>query len=151
MSLPYYIQFVLAFMAAAGFAVVFNCPKKECATSGIGGAIAWVVYVFVYHKTMNEVSGVFVGTLFAATYSRYLSYRHMEPSTVFLLPSIVPLVPGSGMYRTMKAILDINIYDTFIQAVKVLKFSGVIAIAVMIIFVLPYSFFAIGKQRKPKV
>jgi len=150
MTLPYYIQFVLAFLASLCFAIVFNCPKKESVTSGVGGGFAWVIYVFVYHKTMNAVMGIFVASLFAAAYSRIYSYKHMEPSTVFLLPSIVPLVPGSGMYRTMKAILDTNIYDTFIQAVKVIKFSGVIAIAIMIVFVLPYSYFELGRQKKPK-
>ena len=150
MTLPYYIQFVLAFLAALCFAIVFNCPKKECFTSGIGGGIAWVIYVYVYHRTTNAVIGIFVASLFAAAFSRFFSYRHMEPSTVFLLPSIVPLVPGSAMYRTMKGILDSNIYSTFMEATKAIKFAGVIAIAIMIVFVLPYSFFAIGKQKKPK-
>ena len=151
MTLPYIVQFVLAFFASFCFAIVFNCPKKECITSGIGGGIAWVIYVYVYHRTINAVLGIFAASIFAAAYSRVFSYKHMEPSTVFLLPSIVPLVPGSSMYRTMKGILDANIYDTFMEATKALKLSGVIAIAIMIVFVLPYSFFAIGKQKKTKV
>ena len=150
MTQPYYIQFVLAFLASLGFAVVFNCPKKACFTSGIGGGFAWVIYVYIYLKTMNEVLGIFVASLFAAAFSRFFSYRHMEPSTVFLLPGVIPLVPGSTMYTTMKGILESNIYETFMEATKALKFAGVIAIAIMIVFVLPYSYFAIGKQKKPR-
>ena len=50
----------------------------------------------------------------------------------------------------MKGVLDLNIYDTFIEAVKAIQFAGLIAVAIVIVFSLPYSVFEIGKQKKPK-
>ena len=74
----------------------------------------------------------------------------MAPSIVFLIPGVIPLVPGALMYKTMKGVLDLNIYDTFIEAVKAIQFAGLIAVAIVIVFSLPYSVFEIGKQKKPK-
>lgn len=150
MIYPYIAQFFLAAAAAAGFAVIFNCPRQKVYLGGFCGGVAWVVYSFVYVSTINELLGVFFGAVAAAVLSRVLSYRHMAPSTLFLIPGIVPLVPGSLMYKTMKGVLETNIYDTFIEASRAIKFAGVIAVAIVLVFSLPYSVFEIGKQKKPK-
>ncbi len=147
MNLPYFMQFFLAWISSFGFAILFNCPRKELFACGVCGGFAWVIYTFIYLSTINEPFGVFVGAVAAAALSRIFSYRHKAPSTVFLIPGVIPLVPGSQMYSTMKAVLSINIYDTFLEAIKALQFAGLIALAIILIFSLPYKYFEVGKQR----
>ena len=150
MIYPYVVQFVLALVASAGFGILFNCPRREVLAGGICGGFAWFFYAWVYVVSMNELLGVFVGSVAVAVLSRIYSYRHMAPSIVFLIPGVIPLVPGALMYKTMKGVLDLNIYDTFIEAVKAIQFAGLIAVAIVIVFSLPYSVFEIGNQKKPK-
>ena len=43
--------FVLAFIATAGFAVLFNIERKKAVVASFGGSLAWVVY-----ETLNTLT-----------------------------------------------------------------------------------------------
>ena len=45
--------FVLAFIATAGFAILFNIERKKAVVASFGGSLAWVVY-----ETLNTLTGV---------------------------------------------------------------------------------------------
>ncbi|HCT65633.1 MAG TPA: threonine/serine exporter [Lachnospiraceae bacterium] len=141
-------DFLLSFMASCAFAIMYNAPRKELIPCAITGALGWVVCFFVMNKTTDIVTSTFFGALTVAACSRILSYTRLAPSTLFLIPGIIPLVPGTQLYNTMKGVIANNLYYTYQEAVKAFKLAGVIAVGIIIVFSLPYGTFAIFDPKE---
>ena len=90
---------VLTLMASAGFSVVFNIQLKDLPFAAIGGAIVRIVYI-LFQLAFPEYRFIFItlAAFFAALYSEILAISRKEPSTLYLYPSIVPLIPGDLFY-----------------------------------------------------
>ena len=94
------IQFLVACVATAAFAVLFTSPKSEVVFCGIAGGIGWLVYyIFTLHNLSVVLASV-VGTFILAVLARALAVIRRVPATVYLLTGIFPLVPGAGIYYT---------------------------------------------------
>ena len=89
----------LTLMASAGFSVVFNIQLKDIAFAAIGGMIVRIVYI-LFQLAFPEYRFIFItlAAFFAALYSEILAISRKEPSTLYLYPSIVPLIPGDLFY-----------------------------------------------------
>ena len=87
---------VLTLLASAGFSVVFNIQLKDLAFAALGGMIVRIVYILFQIALPADYRFVFVAlaAFFAALYSEILAISRKEPSTLYLYPSIVPLIPG---------------------------------------------------------
>ena len=135
-------NFVLSFLDTMGFAVIYNAPKRELINCGIAGALGWVVYFYIMGETTNSTLSVFGGSIVVSACSRVLSYTRRAPSTLFLIPGIIPLVPGYPMYNTMLAMIEQDLYHSYLEGVGTLQMAGAIAIGIVFIFSLPYRAFA---------
>lgn len=142
-------HFFFAFLASASFSLLYNAPRRELGACGVAGAVAWVVYYFIYEKTASDSISNFFVAVVAAIFARVFSYTHRAPSTLYLIPGIIPLVPGGAMYYTMAALLKNDIYESFTYAAKTLKVAGVIAIGIIVIFNLPPRLFTLWKPKEP--
>lgn len=97
--------FIFAFMSTIGFSVLFHTPKKVFLKTGIVGGLGWIVY----YTTSLFLGNKIISTLFAAitigVLGELFSRHYKKPATVFIVPGIIPLVPGAGMYYTMLALV----------------------------------------------
>ena len=95
------IQLLSAFVGSLGFALLFNNDKKTMLPATFGGMFGWAVYL-VFEAT--DI-GVFLATIAAAAfcqlYSEVFSRVLKTPKTSIYITSIVPLVPGGSLFRTM--------------------------------------------------
>lgn len=99
-TFPYAIELViLSFLASAGFSIVFNIQIKEILFAAIGGTIVRIFYL-LFQFTFPDYRFLYVtlAAFFAALYSEILAINRKEPSTLFLYPSIIPLIPGDLFY-----------------------------------------------------
>ncbi|SCZ07131.1 threonine/serine exporter family protein [Alkaliphilus peptidifermentans] len=105
----FYIRnFFFAYIATIGFAILFNTPKSVLLKTGFGGAIGWGLYSYLNHITGNIVLATFIASFFIALIGEIFAITDRKPITVFIIPGIVPLVPGFGIYFTMLSILEQN-------------------------------------------
>ncbi|SMP49272.1 threonine/serine exporter family protein [Anoxynatronum buryatiense] len=89
-----------------GFAFLFNAPLSSLPKAGFGGAMGWLAHLGTVSLTGSVIIGSFTGTLVIALLGEMFSIRDKKPMTVFIVPGIVPFVPGFGLYNTMLAILE---------------------------------------------
>lgn len=86
---------VLTLMATAGFSVVFNIQLKDLPFAALGGVIVRIVYILAEIAFPNyRFLFITIAAFCAALYSEILAINRKEPSTLYLYPSIVPLIPG---------------------------------------------------------
>lgn len=98
-------------LAATGFAILFNVPRRTLIGCALGGAIGHSTRALLMHFGLDiEVATLFgaaviglVGVLFAR--------RWRVPVTIFTISAAVTLVPGGFAYRTMIGIIELSIAD----------------------------------------
>jgi len=104
-------HFLYAFTCTIGFAILFNTPKSSLIKAGFSGAIGWTVYTIANNSSPSIVFSTFAGAFFVALSGEIFAIIDKNPITVYIIPGIVPLVPGYGLYYTMRSILA-NDYGT---------------------------------------
>ncbi len=96
-----------AFGGTFGMAYLLHSPKKvviPCSLTGLGGYLVFVLCFKV--AGLGEIFGYFLGTV-VVTFICEIAARIMRmPATIFLLPSLVPLVPGYQFYCAMLGLVQ---------------------------------------------
>lgn len=145
MAINYWAAFIFSFIAAAEFAILFQAPKKSLPVSGVIGAVGWVVYIYI-RKDLDYDSfyAMFAATVALSLLSELAARIFKQPVTVFVIPGIIPIVPGLGMYRGMAAIIENN-YDA---GVNILITTVMDASAIALGMMLMTSVFRVFKLSK---
>lgn len=114
MSDPIYLV-ILSYIASIGFGMVFMIPPKDLWLAGLGGALARLALVSLTPITSNRLLFVTLSAMAAALYAEFLAVTRKQPSTYFVYPSIIPLIPGdlfffalAGLYLGDKAGVETN-------------------------------------------
>ena len=106
----------LTLMASTGFSIVFNIQLKDLPFAALGGVIVRVVHI-LFKLAFPAYAFVYTifAAFFAALYSEILAITKKEPSTLYLYPSIVPLIPGDLFYYTALGIVwgNMSIFTQF--------------------------------------
>lgn len=90
---------ILSLITSAGFSIVFNIQIKEVVFAAIGGTIVRIFYIlFQLGLPQYRFLYTMLAAFCAALYSEILAINRKEPSTLFLYPSIIPLIPGDLLY-----------------------------------------------------
>ncbi|OON99480.1 MAG: hypothetical protein ATN35_12350 [Epulopiscium sp. Nele67-Bin004] len=136
-----FVQFSSSFVATGTFCVIFNVPKKYILNGATIGAVGWTVYVIMArYMSFGDVFASFVASLIISVWSYILSKRKFAPITLFLIPGIIPLVPGVGMYRTAYYMIFKEYANALESAMTSFQVSGVIAASITLATYVPIIF-----------
>lgn len=127
------IQGISAFFATAAFSVIFYLPKKYIIQAGMTGSFGWFIYLISVELLKDKVLATLLATLFVALVSHILARILKTPVTMFLIPGIIPMVPGAGMYQIVQSIIDNNVDRTASYFFQTLQMAGAIALGIFII------------------
>ena len=97
------IQLLTAFLGSFGFGLLFGLRAKHLLPASLGGMIAWGIYLGVYALIPSIFLGNLCASIFSITYAEFLAHWRKSPATLFVIISIIPLVPGSSLYYAMEA------------------------------------------------
>lgn len=131
------LQTLYAFITTVGFSIMFNVKRKHLVMCGLVGAIGWATYWFLTYSDFSEILATFLASVIVAEFSYFLSKYRLAPITVFLIPGIIPLVPGIALYRTMYFLLFMSYAEALSYALLTFQLAGVIVGGIMISSLLP--------------
>lgn len=132
------VQIISAIIGTIGFGLYFRVKKKRLLVVTFGGFIAWVVYLLCYHYTYNIFICNMISAIVVSIYSEVIARTLKAPSTVFMLPSLVPLLPGGALYYTMSGIVQGNIGMIGEYGLQTIKTTFGIAFGVLVSTVFIY-------------
>ena len=98
---PFGVQCFWAFLGCMGFVILFNIHVPGSLLCGLGGALAWAVYLIVLEVSGGELLAYFWSALAASLYSEIMARIRKYPAFSYLDVSIFPIIPGVGTYYTM--------------------------------------------------
>lgn len=126
------LDFIYALCASVGFAVLFNIPRKETIYTGIAGGIGWVIYNKLLLLNVSAIFASFVGALIVGIIAELLAKFRKKPATIFVIPGIITLVPGYGLYFSMLKIIEEDYTEAGRVGFETLLIAVVIASAIII-------------------
>ena len=99
------IQLLSAFVATLGFSMLFGVRRRFLFAASLGGLLAWGVYLLAELLHLSNFLSCLLAASFAVLYAEVLARRLKTPATIFVVPAILPLVPGGTLYYAMSSIV----------------------------------------------
>ncbi len=103
-------------IAALGFAILFNVPKRTLVACAVSGALAYGVRILLLQfGLMGIEAATFMGATVVSFLAILFGRRWHAPAPVFIVPGVIPLVPGALAFRTMVEILNLTTSATIVN------------------------------------
>ncbi|QRO01221.1 threonine/serine exporter family protein [Archangium violaceum] len=100
---PLWAATLLGFVAALGFAVLFDVPRRTLWGSGLTGAMGLAMrngLLLLFPGVPHEAAMLFAGFVIALV-SRVIAHVMRTPTGIFTIPGFIPLVPGVLAFRAV--------------------------------------------------
>ncbi|MCS4454699.1 threonine/serine exporter family protein [Clostridium botulinum] len=121
----------------------FFCSQKHVAAATFGGLLSWTIYLVIYHITESIFLGNMIASMIVCLWSELMARKLKAPTNIFMIPGIIPLLPGGTLYYTMEAMLQRN-KKVFVQKgietvmITVGIVAGIVAVSVILVYFLHY-------------
>ena len=100
------IQILTGCLGTLGFTILFTIRGKKLLLSTLGGLISWAVFLMLEPVFAGEAIRYLLSAAVITVYGELLARLEKTPTTTFLVPSIIPLIPGGALYYTMNYALN---------------------------------------------
>ncbi len=144
--MSWWIQLLSCGIAAASFSVLLKQPKNTIPVSSLIGMLGYSIFLLLHQTTL----GYFLATLAIGILCEVSARIMKRAATLFVTGAIIPLVPGVGLYRTMRFAAE----GRYSQAVQtgVATLLGIcgIAMAITISSVLVTALWHRGAKKRGK-
>jgi uncharacterized membrane protein YjjB (DUF3815 family) len=95
------LQILMGLLGTLGFNILFNIRGKKLFFATLGGLISWSVFLALGPIIPGEAVRYLIAAATITVYGEVLARVMKTPTTTFLVPSVIPLIPGSALYYTM--------------------------------------------------
>lgn len=136
--------------ALLGIAVIFDVPPKKLFWAMVGSIISCVLMLIGDKYGLDPLITNMIATAVPCVYCEIMARVLKTPTTIFMIPSLLPLVPGSRLYYTMFYLFSGEqelFLDNMLIAVKIC--TG-IAVAIIVVTGAMRWIEAAKKQRLEK-
>lgn len=140
------IELLMAYLASLSFAYIFNLNHRTALLAAIGGSIGWLFYSqgLAFSHDMNIA--YFLGAVALSYYAEIMARKTRTPVTSYITPALIPLVPGSGLYRTMLQSLEGNYNEALREGITTMMASGALAIGILMVFTLIKIYYLVKRK-----
>lgn len=121
------IQIVCAGLGTLGFALFFRVRSPHLPVAVAGGMLSWLCYLLVWEVEESAFLSSLVASTVICLWAETMARLRKAPANIFLIPGIVPLLPGGALYYAMSGVVHGEI-DQFIQKGKE---TGLVAIGIV--------------------
>lgn len=107
------------YVAAYGFAMLFNAPQRACALAGLIGAIINTGRLTFQDMGLSWLAAVGFAALGAGLLANVISARSRYSRVTLSVPAVVVMIPGVPLYRAITAINNGEVTDALAEVVTV--------------------------------
>ncbi len=144
------IQTLMGCIGSFGFSILYNIRGKKLICAGLGGLFAWSLCLILKIWIDSEVIRYFISSAFVAVYAEVLARVMKTPTTTFLVPAIIPHVPGGSLYYTMKFALNQQWDEFFSKAFDTVELALALAMGIIAVSSLVKMIFTMLNKIKSK-
>ncbi len=126
------IQILSAFCGSLSYAMLFHIRGRRMCLGAVGGMAVWTVYLFTGLFTDSTIWGFMLASMAATAYGEWMARREKTPATVFLVPAVIPLIPGGSLYDTMYCAVNSDYAGFASTGLHTLKMAAAISIGILV-------------------
>lgn len=130
---------VWTFLATLGFAVLFQCRGWPVVWAALGGALGWGVYLGASALGSGDPVGYALAAALVTLWSETLARFMKKPAVSFLLPGLIPLVPGKAVFTTMDLAVRNRLAEAAQSGYQTLVIAAALVVGVAAVTVLVRS------------
>ena len=123
----------MSIIACAGFVFLFNIHGGGNILCLLGGCGTWAVACLVQYWGGSELLSYFLATIAASVFSEVMARARKYPAISYLTVSILPMLPGAGIYYAAHAIVSGNMSLAGSYGMRTLAISGSMAVAILLV------------------
>ena len=98
-------QVIFACISAGAFAALFHISPRHLPLAALGGLLSWAAYLLLGNLVPDLFYRILLVSILTAAYAEIVAHVRKAPATLFLLPALIPLVPGSYVYYMMLSLV----------------------------------------------
>lgn len=95
-------------VAAIGFAILFNVPKRTLFTIAILAALGGSCKLILMQFGIHIIVGSLVGATLIGLLSIPAAHGKHAPPLVFSIPAVIPMIPGAFAYKAMLGFIKLT-------------------------------------------
>lgn len=142
------IQILMGYLGSLGFNILFNIRGRKLFIASLGGLISWTVFLLLDPLLPNEAIRYFFAAAAVTVYGEVFARIEKTPTTTFLVPSVIPLIPGSSLYYTMNYALNKQWSAFSLRGFYTLQLALALAVGIIAVTTLTRLLTAIGKRMR---
>lgn len=124
---------IAALVACTGFLFIFNVHGYGSLLCLLGSVFSWLVYSFAEHFGATAVLASFAATIAAAAYAEVMARIRKYPALPYLVISILPLLPGAGIYYTANSLVLNDMHNFGIYGRSTVAIAGAMAVGILLV------------------
>ena len=129
-------QCIFSVVACAGFVIIFNIHGYGNLLCALGGGITWAAFCVVQALGGQELLCYFLSTVVAAVFAEIMARVRKYPAISYLITSLLPLIPGSGIYYAAQQAVQGNSAGFVSYGTHTLAIAGVMAVGILLVVTL---------------
>ncbi|RIM24257.1 threonine/serine exporter [Staphylococcus chromogenes] len=126
------LMFIFSFLTAFCFAFVYDAPMRLFVPAGLCGGCGYIVYyIATVLLNVDSIYASLLGSFTLGILSHIMARLVKSPVILFMIPGIIPLVPGSIFFKAAQKLLTLDFVqasDIFIRATLI---AGAIAVGLL--------------------
>lgn len=122
-----------SFLTTVSFGILFNVRGKKVIYAGLIGICAGTILYGSQQLGANLILAQFFAAITLSGLAEIFARRVKTPVTTFIVCALIPLVPGGGMYLSMKALMESDLEKSNQILMSVLAQSGAIALGIVVV------------------
>ncbi|MFW5760153.1 MAG: threonine/serine exporter family protein [Cyclobacteriaceae bacterium] len=95
-------------LAATGFAILFNVPVRTLPVCAFSAAVGHMLRTFLMQIGVPIEAASLAGATLVGLMGEYFSHKVQTPASVFTIPGIIPMVPGTFAFKTMMGVIRLT-------------------------------------------
>jgi len=125
------LRIITSSVISASFSAIYSIERKRIPFAAVGGSATSLMYILFSHIMGSQYTSLLPAAGFAVIYSEVLAVKLKAPATIFIMPSILPLMPGRWLYRSVHGLVVGNIELFFQYLLQTLKISLGVAFGIL--------------------
>ncbi len=117
------------------FAVLFEVRPRHLFSIAFGGLCTYTVEQLCLSFNLSLLFGAFLASCTAALFSEIFARIEKAPTTVFLLPCLIPILPGISLYNSLNSLVIGNTEVAFNHLLSSASVAAGLALGISVVSV----------------
>lgn len=143
-------EILTAVIGTVAFSAMLYLPKSKIIYVLFGSLITASAYAILFRFGVSILISTILSAFLGSLYSEIIARLKRTPSTVILLPSTIPLLPGGSLYYTMFYFINYNKkqFLSYLKETAEIGFGIALGILIVVMLLEFYRFYKKALKEK---